>query len=46
MSGLPVDGGGLVRVDEDVEERYRSVGRGVFQGVVEVRRERVDEGEE
>ena len=46
MSGLPVDGGGLVRMDEYVKEGEESVRRGVFHGEVEVFSERVEEGED
>ena len=45
MSRLPVDGGGLVRMDEHVKEGEESVRRGVFHGKVEVFSEGVEEGE-
>jgi hypothetical protein len=42
---LKVSGGGLFRVDKDVEEGYGSVRRGVFYGKVEVFIEGFEEGE-
>ena len=45
MGGFPIDRGGLVGVDEDVEEGEVSVRRGVFHGKVEVFSEGVKEGE-
>ena len=45
MGRLPIDRGGLIRVDEDVEEGEVSVRRGVFHGKVEVFSEGVEEGE-
>ena len=42
MSRFPIDGGGFIRVDEDVEERYRSVRGGVFLGEGEVFSEGVE----
>ena len=46
MSRFPIDGGGFIRVDEDVEERYGSVRGGVFLGEGEVFSEGVEVGEE
>ena len=46
MGGFPVDRGGLVRMDEDIQEGDGAVGGGVFQGEGEVASKGVDEGQE
>ena len=45
MGRLPINRGGLITVDEDVEEGEVSVRRGVFHGKVEFFSEGVEEGE-
>ena len=46
MSRFPIDGGGFIGVDEDVEEKYGSVRGGVFLGEGEVFSEGVEVGSE